>query len=142
MTTQDNKLAIRRLTELLNTPDEKLARELIAPSAVFFLPGKPEQLRGPIGYLTIVLTLRGGFPDMHWTLEELVAEDDRVAARFTMRGTHTGTFYGVSPTGRKMQMEQVGFYTLSKGQIIEERGQPDILGIVHQITPVPGVPQA
>lgn len=142
MTTQDNKLAIRRLTELLNTLDEKLALELIAPSAVFYLPGKTAPLRGPLGYLTIILTLRGGFPDMHWTLEELVAEDDKVAARFTMRGTHTGTFYGVSPTGRKIQMEQVGFYSFSRSQIVEERGQPDILGIIHQITPVPGVPQA
>ena len=142
MTTQDNKLAIRRLTELLNTLDEKLARELIAPSAVFYLPGKTEPLRGPIGYLTIILTLRGGFPDMQWTLEELVAEDDKVAARFTMRGTHTGTFYGVSPTGRKIQTQQVGFYSFSRSQIVEERGQPDILGIIHQIMPVPGVPQA
>ena len=141
MTTQENKLAIRRLTELLNTLDENLARDLIAPSAVFYLPGKTEPLRGPIGYLTIILTLRGGFPDMHWTLEELVAEDDKVAARFTMKGTHTGIFYGVSPTGGKIQMEQAGFYSFSRGQIIEERGQPDILGLIHAITPVPGVPQ-
>lgn len=142
MTTQDNKIALRRLVELLNSPAEALARELIAPSAIFYLPGKTEPLRGPIGYLTIILTLREGFPDIHWTLEELVAEDDRVAARFTIRGTHTGTFFGVSPTNRKMQVEQAGFYTFSRGQIIEERGQPDILGIIHQITPVPGVPQA
>lgn len=141
MTTQENKLAIRRLTELLNTPDESLARDLIAPSAVFYLPGKTEALRGPLGYLTIILTLRGGFPDVHWTLEELVAEDDKVAARFTMKGTHTGNFYGVPPTGRTIQTEQAGFYSFARGQITEERGQPDILGIIHQITPVPGVPQ-
>ena len=46
--------------------------------------------------------MRGGFPDIQWTLEETIAEGDKVAARFTMRGTHNGTFYGVPPTGKKI----------------------------------------
>jgi hypothetical protein len=44
--------------------------------------------------------MRGGFPDLQWTLEEMIAEGDKVAARFIMRGTHRGTFFGVPPTGR------------------------------------------
>jgi len=46
--------------------------------------------------------MRGGFPDIQWTLEEMVAEGDKVAARFAMRRTHRGTFSGVPPTGNKM----------------------------------------
>ena len=55
-------------------------------------------MRGPDGYLAMIGMMRSGFPDIQWTLEEMIAEDDMVAARFTMRGTHRGTFFGVPPT--------------------------------------------
>jgi predicted ester cyclase len=50
-----------------------------------YVPGCPEPMRGPAGYLAIIRMMRGGFPDIHWTLEEMVAEGDMVAARFIMR---------------------------------------------------------
>jgi hypothetical protein len=53
--------------------------------------GIPEPMRGPAGYLAIIRMMRGGFPDIHWTLEEMVAEGDKVAARFIMRGAHRST---------------------------------------------------
>src|SRR5271165_2199972 len=91
MTTEANKLVMPRFVEFINGASEKLARELISPDAAFHVPGRPEPVRGPAGYLEIIAMMRGGFPDIQWTLEEMVAEGEKVAARFTMRGTREAT---------------------------------------------------
>ncbi|XSC47467.1 ester cyclase [Bradyrhizobium sp. RDT10] len=120
-------------TDFINTANQDLATKLISPDAVFHVPGRSEPLQGPPGYLTIIGMMRAGFPDIQWTLEELVAEDDKVAARFTMRGTHQGTFLDVPPSGNKIQVKAMNFYRIADGQIIEEHGQPDLLGLLQQI---------
>lgn len=66
--------------------------------------------------------MRGGFPDIQWTLEEMVAEGDKVAARFIMRGTHRGTFFGVPPTGKTIAVQAMNFYRLSRA--IRRRTRP------------------
>ena len=138
MTTPEaNKLIMLRFTEFINTASEKLAVELISPDAVFHVPGRPEPMRGPAGYLAIIGMMRVGFPDIQWTLEETIAEGDKVAARFTMRGTHQGAFFGVPPSGKKIVVQAMNFYRLSGGQFVEERGQPDLLGLLQQIGAVP-----
>ena len=137
MTPETNKRTMHRFTEFINTASEKLATELISPNAIFRVPGRPDPLQGPAGYLEIIGMMRGGFPDIQWTLEEMIAEDDKVAARFTMRGTHQGAFFGVPPTGKKIAVQAMNFYRLSGGQFVEERGQPDLLGLLQQIGAVP-----
>ena len=64
-------------------------------------------------------------------------EGDKVAARFIMRGRHRGTFFGVPPTGKPIEVQAMNFYRLSGGQFVEERGQPDMLGLLKQIGAVP-----
>jgi steroid delta-isomerase-like uncharacterized protein len=137
MTADTNKLVMRRFTEFINTASEKLASELIAPDAIFHVPGRSEPMRGPAGYLAIIGMMRGGFPDIQWTLEEMIAEGDKVAARFTMRGTHSGTFLGVPPTGKAIAVQAMNIYRLRDGHFIEEHGQPDMLGLLQQIGAVP-----
>jgi len=137
MTTEASKLVMRRFVEFINTASEKLAVELISPDAIFHVPGRAEPMRGPGGYLAIIGMMRGGFPDIQWTLEEMISEGDKVAARFTMRGTHRGTFFGVPPTGKSIAVQAMNFYRLSGGQFVEERGQPDLLGLLQQIGAVP-----
>jgi steroid delta-isomerase-like uncharacterized protein len=137
MTIEANKAVMQRFTEFINTANENLAAELIAPNAVFHVPGAPEPMRGPAGYLAVIGMMRSGFPDIHWTLEEMIAEGDRVAARFIMRGTHRGSFFGVPPTGRVVEVQAMNFYRLSGDQLVEERGQPDLLGLLQQIGAIP-----
>jgi steroid delta-isomerase-like uncharacterized protein len=137
MTTETNKAVMGRFLQFINTASEKLAEELISPDAVFHVPGRPEPMRGPAGYLAIIGMMRGGFPDIQWTLEEVIAEGDKVAARFTMCGTHRGAFFGVPPTGKTIAVQAMNFYRLSGGQFVEERGQPDLLGLLQQIGAVP-----
>ncbi|WP_028398953.1 ester cyclase [Ectobacillus panaciterrae] len=137
MPLEANKHLMHRFTEFINTASEKLAEELIAPDAIFHVPGRLEPMRGPDGYLAIIGMMRGGFPDIQWTLEEMVAEGDTVAARFTMRGTHQGSFFGVPPTMKTIKVQAMNFYRLSGGKIVEEYGQPDMLGLLQQIGAVP-----
>ncbi|MGR9162406.1 ester cyclase [Rhizobium leguminosarum] len=138
MAMERNKMAMRRFVEFINTASEQLAAELIASEAIFHVPGRQEPLRGPDGYLEIIGMMRGGFPDIQWTLEEIIAEDDKIAARFTMRGTHHGPFLGVEPTGKSITVQAVNFYRLADGKFVEERGQPDLLSLLQQIGAVAG----
>lgn len=128
---------MRRFVQFINTADENLGEELISPSAVFHVPNQAEPMRGAQGYLGVIAMMRSGFPDIQWTLEETIAEGENIAARFTMRGVHQGAFLGVPPTGKAIAVQAVNFYRLSNGQIVEERGQPDLLGLMRQIGAVP-----
>jgi predicted ester cyclase len=76
MTAETIKLVMSRFLDFINTASEKLASEIIAPNAVFHVPGRPEPMQGPAGYLEIIGMMRSGFPDIQWTLEEMIAEDD------------------------------------------------------------------
>jgi steroid delta-isomerase-like uncharacterized protein len=137
-TAETNRRTMIRFTEFINTASEKLAVELISPNAIFHVPGRAEPMRGPAGYLAIIGMMRGGFPDIQWTLEETICEGEKVAARFTMRGTHRGPFMGVPPTGKKIEVQAMNLYRISGGQFVEERGQPDLLALLQQIGAAPG----
>jgi steroid delta-isomerase-like uncharacterized protein len=137
MSVEANRLTMSRFVDFINTASEALAQELISDDAAFFVPGRPDPVRGPAGYLEIIAMMRQGFPDIQWSLEETIAEEDKVAARFIMRGTHQGTFFGVPPTGRKIEAQAMNFYRLADGRFVEERGQPDLLGLLQQIGAVP-----
>ena len=64
MTIEANKTVMHRFTEFINSGSEKLAAKLIAPEAIFHVPGRSEPMRGPAGYLVIIGMMRGGFPDI------------------------------------------------------------------------------
>lgn len=135
---------MRRFVEFINTADETLGNELIADDAIFHVPNQSEPMQGLAGYLAIIGMMRSGFPDIQWTLEETIAEEDklgagdiRIAARFTMRGTHQGAFFGVPATGKSIAVQAVNFYRVSHGKIVGERGQPDLLSLMQQIGTAP-----
>ncbi|MBT2118927.1 ester cyclase [Dyella sp. LX-66] len=133
MSAEQNKQVMDRFVTFINTASHALAQDLVSRDAVFHVPGRPEPVRGPEGYLEIIGMMRSGFPDIQWSLEEVIAEQDKVAARFIMRGTHRGHFFGVPPTGKAIEVQAMNFYRLKDGQFIEERGQPDLLGLLQQI---------
>jgi predicted ester cyclase len=137
MTIEQNKLVMQTFVDFINTANPDLANALIDPGATFYVPGRAEPVKGPAGYLEIIAMMRGGFPDIRWTLEELICEGSNIAARFTMRGTHEGSFFGVPATGNKIAVQALNIYRLSSGKIVEEFGQPDMLGLMGQIGALP-----
>lgn len=133
MTLEDNKRLVRALyEECINTGAlEKLDR-YIADEYAGARGGT-----GPSGYAATVLPLRQGFPDIRFTVEDLVAEADRVAVRWTWTGTHTGTFNGIPPTGKTVKNDGTVVYRLKDGRIVSSWLQVDRLGVLQQLGLVP-----
>src|SRR5712692_780982 len=109
-TTEANKAQFRRTyEELFNQGNLANVDELIAPDCINHEVPPGMNNRGPESARRVVMMLRTAFPDLHFTIEELVAEGDTVVGRVTMRGTHQGPFQGIPLTGRSFQQAQMHF---------------------------------
>jgi steroid delta-isomerase-like uncharacterized protein len=137
MTAETNQRIMERFTsEFLTTGDAALAEEFLSPDIVLHFAG--QQQRGRDTYLAVVAANGDTFEDLLWTVEEMVAADgDAVAVRYTMTGTHRGDFAGIPPTGKAVVAQSMAFYRLADGQIVEERAQLDMLGILQQLGAAP-----
>ncbi|KAI3573548.1 hypothetical protein IWW34DRAFT_756688 [Fusarium oxysporum f. sp. albedinis] len=124
---------LARFIEFINSGDSNIGKDVISDSAEFYAPFDQKPLRGLDGYLQILDMLRSAYPDIQWTLEETVSEGDNVVARFTTRGTQTGSFLGYPPSGKRIQMTVINIYRFSQGKIVEETGLPDLFGMMVQI---------
>ncbi|KAF7179908.1 hypothetical protein CNMCM7691_008960 [Aspergillus felis] len=122
-----------RFVEFINSGDETIGQEVVSESAVFHVPFSDTPLKGLAGYMQILGMMRSAYPDIQWTLDDTVIEDDRVVAQFTLRGTHEGEFFGVPASGKKIQARAVNIYRFAAGKIVEETGLPDLFGIMLQI---------
>jgi predicted ester cyclase len=132
MSTEENKALVRRFVEeFWNGGNMGVADELMASDAQIHMPtGELVDLDGLKGFAG---TFRKSFPDWHSTFEELVAEGDRVAERWTGRGTHRGELQGIAPTGKRVEAPGSVFYRIVGGKIVEFRGQLDMMGLMQQL---------
>lgn len=85
------------------------------------------------GLKKLVAMFRSGFPDLHITVEDIVSAGDKVVARSTMTGTHTGEFMGISPTGKRVSMTSIDIVRFADGKAVEHWGNEDDLGLMQQI---------
>lgn len=128
------KNQMRKFEVMINTADEKLAKELIANDASFYTPASPKPLYGGKGYLSVVHFMRSGFSDIQWKLEEMVAEDNKVAVRWTLKGTHDGEFLGVKPTGKSISACVMNFYYFDEeGKIINDIAAEGMIAILRPL---------
>ena len=141
MSAEENKALVRRFVEeFWNEGNMSAADELMAIDAEIHMPtGEMVDLDG---LKSFAATFRGSFPDWHSTLEELVAEGDRVAERWTGRGTHRGELQGIPPTGKRVEAPGSVFYRIVGGKIVEFRGQLDMMGMMRQLGAIPSPQQA
>jgi steroid delta-isomerase-like uncharacterized protein len=134
MTAEGNKaLVVRFVEEFWTRGNLAAADELMAPGAVIHQP----EVGGVAGLKAFNTMFRAAFPDWSSTPEEVIAEGDRVAERWTGRGTHRGAFQAIPPTGRQVTVPGVVFYRLDGGKIVEFRGSFDMLGLLQQLGAVP-----
>ncbi|KAF5863345.1 hypothetical protein ETB97_010225 [Aspergillus alliaceus] len=124
---------MRRFVDFINSNDEIVGKEVVSESAVFHVPFSDTPRKGLAGYMEILAMMRGGYPDIHWSLEETVIEGDKVVAQFTIRGTHGGEFFGIPASGRRIETMAMNLYRFTDGKIVEERGLPDLFGMMIQI---------
>jgi predicted ester cyclase len=129
-----NKRVYRRYIELLNAQDFDSLPEVADPEAyreicVGFTPGWVN-LTDAVTSLKQVLA---GIPDLNASIDDLVAEDDRVYARRTVRGTNAGRFYGIPATTRAYEVNMFDYATIRDGRIVERIQQSDTLSQMRQM---------
>jgi steroid delta-isomerase-like uncharacterized protein len=122
-------LARRWYEEIWNQGRLEVADEIFA--AAYVHPGQP--VPGPAGVKAHVERYRRAFPDIHFTIEDLLAEGDRVVARLTFRGTHLGPLDGVAATGRRVEVRAIGIFQAQDGRFIRHWGVFDALALRWQL---------
>ena len=116
MSTEQNKAVVRRFTEeVLGGRNIGLADELLAPNYTNSMTGSDiAKFKG------FVAGFNSALSDLHFEIEDLVAEGDAVVSRWTAQGTHTGSMMGESPTGKQIAMRGLTYYRLANGKIVQD----------------------
>ena len=124
MSIEANKAVVRRMVEeAWNKGDLAALDEICAPDYVL------EGQQGVADLQAGIAATRAGFPDWQTTIDDMLAEGDKVAFRWTMRGTHQGEFGGIAPTGKPVKVTGITIVRFAGGKIVEDRyesGSPDV----------------
>ena len=133
MTAEENLEMFRRVMEQgFSKGNMNVLEEVMAPDFIENEAGAGEG-RGLEGVKDIVRMLRTAFPDLHATIEDSFAAGDRICARVTFRGTNTGEFQGMPPTGREAVWGAIDVCRFADGRMAEHCGQIDRLGLLEQL---------
>lgn len=111
--------------------------ELLAPSYVNHTPSTPNPPPGPSGLKPIVAAFRTAFPDLRFTILDVVTEGERVAVRVRMEGTQDGPLFGIPPSHRRVSVDQINIELFREGRIVEHWRVTDELGLMRQLGVVP-----
>jgi steroid delta-isomerase-like uncharacterized protein len=137
MSAEDNEALIRRFVdEVQSGGNIDLVDEICSPGFVNHSapPGIPADREG----IKIVAAMfRRAFPDSYFTVEDMVAEGDKVATRKTFHGTHGGEFMGIPPSGRSVSMGLIDIVRISDGRVVEHWSMGDTLGMMQQLGVIP-----
>ena len=133
---EENKAVVRRWVEAFNEGNLDAVDELLTDSYVRHDPNSPE-VRGPAEEKELIGMYRAAFPDLRFTVEDMVAEDDRVATRLGISATHKGELLGIPPTENRLSLTAMEIYRLKDGKIEEQWVNMDTLGMMQQIGAIP-----
>jgi steroid delta-isomerase-like uncharacterized protein len=142
MSKEENKAVVRRFfEELLSTDNFAVADEILSSDFRFYFAGSPDPMNLE-QYKEFLVARRAAFPDRRFVVEDIIAEEDKVSARFTMRGTHKGEFRGLAPSGREVTMSGIDMIRLAEGKMVEDRVEVDQLGMMQQLGVIASPQQA
>jgi steroid delta-isomerase-like uncharacterized protein len=136
MSAEQNKAVVRHFFEKVDQGKPEAAVELLAANAVIHFPGNP----GPMdreGFKQVGVMFRAAFPDGYHTVEHLIAEEDKVVARYTFRGTHKGELMGIPPTGKQATVTGIAINRITNDKIVERWDEFDQLGLMQQLGVIP-----
>ena len=131
--TDQNKSTYRRfIQEVFNEGQLDGIETYLSPTYVYHdaPPGTPQ---GRDGVKQVVSTFRAAFPDLEISIEDQVAEEDKVCSRTTMRGTHKGDIFGVPATGRSVTMTGLTMVRIVGGRLVESWVKNDVIGLMNQL---------
>jgi steroid delta-isomerase-like uncharacterized protein len=136
-----NKAAVQSFQEAMNSQDAEVISStidaLVAPDAVIRTP-VPSGATGAEALKVVFLTLHRGLPDLRVTVEDLIAEGDKVVSRNSVTGTHLGEYLGLQPTGKSVAYNEIFIFRFADGRIAETWGVVDVLSQLRQLGAVPG----
>jgi steroid delta-isomerase-like uncharacterized protein len=132
MSEGNKAIGYREVEEFWNRGKLEVADELHAETYVFRAAGIPE-VKGVEGIKALARTFRTAFPDLHFQIDDAVAEGNKVAWRWTMRGTNLGEWAGTPPTGKKVTLTGMGIDRYEGGKIVESWANMDDLGLIQQL---------
>ena len=139
---EHNKAIVRRLfAELWNTGNLSMADQIFALTYEHHDPSTPDFGRGPDSEKKRASLYRNAFPDMHLTIEDVIAEGETVMTRWSCQGTHKGDLNGIAPTGKRITITGVTIARVSAGKIVEGFVNWDALGLMQQLGVVPAPAQ-
>jgi steroid delta-isomerase-like uncharacterized protein len=138
MSAEENKaLMVRFMQEVANLGNLAVTDELYAPTYINHRrlpPGVPANREG---WKQLFAMYRTAFPDLHFTIEEQIGEGDTVLTRWTVTGTQRGEMMGMPPTGKQVAVGGMWISRIEGGQVVEEWGVSDELGMLQQLGVVP-----
>ena len=114
-----------------------LVDELLAPDYTNHTPASPNQPTGPEGVKGVVAMFRSAIPDLRVVVQDMIAEGDKVAVRYTLEGTHEGELFGVPPTGQRLSIKSISVERVSAGKIREHWRITDSLDMMQQLGVIP-----
>jgi predicted ester cyclase len=131
--TEANKALVRQYyDQVLGAGNLNAIDELVSPNYKRYLSGGAAPLDAAANKQRLA-GLRAAFPDMKPTIEDLVAQGDRVASRVTVRATHQSAFQGIAPTGKPVTITALEIIRIENGKFVEQWGGPDLLNVVQQL---------
>ena len=143
MSVEVNRALVQRFVgEVFNRGNLDVVEEIYAPVYIGHTAGLPEQTLGPEGVKEFVELYRSAFPDLHTTIEDTVAEGDKVAYRWTAVGTHRGELLGVPPSNNRVELTGITIEWIEGGKIVETYNTFDQLGMMRQIGAIPAPEQS
>jgi steroid delta-isomerase-like uncharacterized protein len=133
-----NKTLVRRLfDEVWNKGHQQVADELFAQNYNHHDSSTPDLGRGPDSEKKRVTLYRNAFPDIRFTVEDLIAEGESVTARWSCHGTHKGELNGIAPTGKQFTISGISVARFTNGRMVEGYVNWDALGMMQQLGVVP-----
>ena len=139
MLSETNKTVSRRFfEEVFGKGELNVLDEIITKDHVNSGPGNPPGLpNGPEGTKQLVTMYRNAFPDVHFTIDEQIAEGDKVVTRWTGHGTHQGELFGIPATGKSSTVTGIAVDRIANGKIAESWGIFDQFGMMQQLGVIP-----
>jgi len=135
---EQNKTIVRRLfEEVWNKGNQVVVDELFAPTYSHHDPSSPDLGQGPQSEKRRVTLYRTAFPDLHFKVEDVIAEGETVVARYSARGTHKGDLNGIAPTGKQINVTGMSVTRFANGKITEGWVNWDALSLMQQLGVVP-----
>jgi steroid delta-isomerase-like uncharacterized protein len=136
MSTESNKAAVRRFRDALNAGQLDEAIAVFAPNAVVHMSGVPDPLTIE-AFKQFGRAMLGAFSGATSTVEDLIAEGNKVVSRITFRGTHTGDLMGIPPTGRSVTVAETIIDRCADGKIVESWRLFDQMAMMQQLGALP-----